>query len=158
MLFWENHLKIASMFKKSYRDYDSFCTTRYILPKGQHCRAHRMKILGVSQTNIILSKFDHWPLCRTCKKIITIVKHKIWQFYNLWYCSVLLSASEITDFCAKLFVNPTRGSKGIERTGKCDRQTDGRTDGRTGRSTDRRTDGQTTELKTICLPISWGET
>ena len=33
--------------------------------------------------------------------------------------------------CAKLFVNPTRGSKDIERTRKRDGQTDGRTDGQT---------------------------
>jgi len=43
----------------------------------------------------------------------------------------------ILDICAKLFVNPTRGSKDIERTRKCYGQTD------------RRTDRQTTELKTI---------
>jgi len=43
----------------------------------------------------------------------------------------------ILDICAKLFENPTWGSKNIERTRKCD-----------GR-TDRRTDGQTTELKTL---------
>ena len=70
----------------------------------------------------------------------------------------------ILDICAKLFINPTRGSKDIERTRKCDGQTDRRlesshrwtfvgyfstqqvsiglpehTDGRT----DGRTDGQT---------------
>jgi len=39
----------------------------------------------------------------------------------------------ILDICAKLFVNPTRGSKDIERTWKCDTQTDGLTDGRTDR-------------------------
>ena len=38
----------------------------------------------------------------------------------------------ILDICAKLFENPTRGSKDIERTRKCD----GRTDGRTDRQTD----------------------
>jgi len=58
----------------------------------------------------------------------------------------------ILDICAKLFENPTRGSKDIERTRKCDGRTDGQTDGRT----DGRTDRQTTELKTICLPILWG--
>jgi len=30
--------------------------------------------------------------------------------------------------CAKLFENPTRGSKDIERTRKCDGRTDGQTD------------------------------
>ena len=50
----------------------------------------------------------------------------------------------ILDICAKLFENPTRGSKDIERTRKCDGRMSGRTDGRTK------------ELKTICLPISWG--
>jgi len=39
----------------------------------------------------------------------------------------------ILDICAKLFENPTRGSKDIERTRKCKRRTDGRTDGRTDR-------------------------
>ena len=34
----------------------------------------------------------------------------------------------ILDICAKLFENPTRGSKDIERTRKCDGRTDGRTD------------------------------
>ena len=34
----------------------------------------------------------------------------------------------ILDICAKLFVNPTRGSKDIERTRKCDGQTDRQTD------------------------------
>jgi len=34
----------------------------------------------------------------------------------------------ILDICAKLFVNPTRGSKDIERTGKCDGRTDRLTD------------------------------
>jgi len=37
----------------------------------------------------------------------------------------------ILDICAKLFENPTRGSKDIERTRKCDGRTDGRTDGQT---------------------------
>ena len=77
-----------------------------------------------------------------------------------------------------LFENPIRDSKDIERTrkrdGQTDRQTDGRTDGRTDGQTDGRTywqtdrrmggrtdgptDIQTTELKTLCLPILWGET
>ena len=34
----------------------------------------------------------------------------------------------ILDICAKLFVNPTMGSKDIERTRKRDGQTDGQTD------------------------------
>jgi len=34
----------------------------------------------------------------------------------------------ILDICAKLFVNPTRGSKDIERTRKRDGQTYGQTD------------------------------
>ena len=34
----------------------------------------------------------------------------------------------ILDMCAKLFVNPTRGLKDIERTRKHDEQTDGKTD------------------------------
>ena len=34
----------------------------------------------------------------------------------------------ILDICAKLFEKPTRGSKDIERTRKCDGWTDGRTD------------------------------
>ena len=34
----------------------------------------------------------------------------------------------ILDICAKLFENPTRGSKDIERTRKCDERMDGRTD------------------------------
>jgi len=105
----------------------------------------------------------------------------------------------ILDICAKLFVNPTRGSKDRERTRNtviqcliinCDLDLDPtlvknrhctlshhtwhlckviwkshqgfkiyradtkvwRTDGQT----DGRTDRQTTELKTICLPILWG--
>jgi len=37
----------------------------------------------------------------------------------------------ILDICAKLFENPTRGSKDIERTQKCDGRTDGRTDRQT---------------------------
>jgi len=37
----------------------------------------------------------------------------------------------ILDICAKLFVNPTRGSKDIEWTRKRDRQTDRQTDGQT---------------------------
>jgi len=46
----------------------------------------------------------------------------------------------ILDICAKLFENPTRGSKDIERT--VTSVTDGQTDGRPGR-----TDRQTTDLK-----------
>jgi len=34
----------------------------------------------------------------------------------------------ILDICAQIFVNPTRGSKDIERTRKRDGQTDGQTD------------------------------
>ena len=39
----------------------------------------------------------------------------------------------ILDICAKLFVNPTRGSKDIERTRKCGGQTEGQTDRQTDR-------------------------
>ena len=46
----------------------------------------------------------------------------------------------ILDICATLFENPTRGSKDIERTRKCDGRTDGRTDGQTDGRTDGRTD------------------
>jgi len=60
----------------------------------------------------------------------------------------------ILDICAELFVNLTKGSKDIERTQKCDRQTDRWT----CRQTDRQADGQTMELNTVCLPILWGET
>ena len=59
----------------------------------------------------------------------------------------------ILDICAKLIENPTRGSKDIERTRKCDGWMDGRTEGRT----DGWTDGQTTELKTMS-PHFMGET
>jgi len=52
----------------------------------------------------------------------------------------------ILDICEESFVNATRDSKDIERTRK--------RDGQTGRQTD----GQTTNLKTICLPIACGET
>jgi len=52
----------------------------------------------------------------------------------------------ILDICAKLFVNPTRGSIDIKRTRKRDVQTDGRTDrrrdGRTNGQTDRQIDRQ----------------
>ena len=48
----------------------------------------------------------------------------------------------ILDICAKLFVNPTRGSKDIEQTQKCDGQTNRRTDGRTEGRTDGQTDRQ----------------
>ena len=64
--------------------------------------------------------------------------------------------------CAYLFVNPTRGSKDIERTQKRDGYTDGRTDRRTDRRTDgrtdRRSDGRTTQLNIIlvCL-ILWND-
>jgi len=43
----------------------------------------------------------------------------------------------ILDICEQLFVNPTRGSKYIERTRKRDGQTDRRTDGRTDVQRDR---------------------
>ena len=45
-------------------------------------------------------------------------------------CSNLVTAHRliILDICAKLFENPKRGSKDIERTRKCDGRTDGRTD------------------------------
>jgi len=55
----------------------------------------------------------------------------------------------ILDICAKLFVNPTIGSKDIERTRKCDGRTDGQTDGRTDR--------QTTELKQYVSPFHGGD-
>ena len=42
----------------------------------------------------------------------------------------------ILDICAKLFENPTRGSKDIERTHKCDGRTDRRAGGRTDGQTD----------------------
>jgi len=49
----------------------------------------------------------------------------------------------ILDIFAKLFVNPTRGSKDIERTRRRDGQTDRQMDRRTDGQRDRRTDRQT---------------
>ena len=60
---------------------------------------------------------------------------------------------------AKLFVNPTRGSKDIERTRNTVRQTDGRTDRRTDRRTDEQTDRQTDSgAKNNMSPHFMGET
>jgi len=58
----------------------------------------------------------------------------------------------ILDISAKLFVNPTSGSKDMERT----RKRDGQTDGQTQRN--RQTDKGAKNNNLLCLPISWGET
>jgi len=128
---------------------------------------------------------------------VTLTLNRLWSNISIAHRLIIL------DICAKLFVNPTRGSKDIQRRRNaviqclildCDLnleptlvkhrhctlshhtwhlckvickshqrfkryradtkawRTDRRTEGQTYRQTDR----QTTELNTICLPISWG--
>jgi len=66
-----------------------------------------------------------------------------WSNIGTAHCLIIL------DICAKLFVNPTRGSKDIERT----RKRDGQTDRQTDRQTHGRTNRQTTELKKYVTPF-----
>ena len=40
--------------------------TQNVLPNGQHNRAHRIKILGVSPANIIFTNLDLSPLSAKC--------------------------------------------------------------------------------------------
>jgi len=55
---------------------------------------------------------------------VTLTLTRPWSNLGIAHCLIIL------DICAKLFENPTRGSKDKERTRKCDGRTDSRrTDG-----------------------------
>ena len=67
---------------------------------------------------------------------MTLSLNQPWSNIGTAHCLIIL------EMCAKLFVNPTRDSKDIERTRKRGGQTYIQTDGRTERHTDGMTDGQ----------------
>ena len=60
---WQHHYFILILFH--------IISRINMLPKGQHCRARRMKILVVFGTNIILFNFDLRPQCQP---------HTLWFF------------------------------------------------------------------------------